>query len=535
MTHTLFAYPGGEEEYPSGEALSFQRVFGSLPELYLVLSTDLYILAVNDAYLKATLTTRENIVGKHVFEAFPDNPDVPDANGVANLNSSLQQVLSTGQPHEMPVQQYDVPRPPELGGGFETRYWLPLNTPVLDEEGQVLYIVHQVTNVTEQVAERQKGDQNEVLLQGLAHTSPVALWMTDTVGAVTYVNQTWIDWTGREIEEHLGQGWALSILEEDREQAIGKLLGSARTRANYQADFRIIHADGTVHWCSAEGVPRYLSDGTFVGYVGSCSDITRRKLSEEQLQQVSAELTAANRELLFVNQQLSYTNADLDNFIYTASHDLKAPIANIEGLLHLITDDFSNGNFDLSNTQHVLSLMQRAVERFKKTIAHLTDVTRLQKEHAGDIAQVDISKMVHEVLLDMEQPIRISGAKVETDLNRCGAIAFSYKNLRSIVYNLISNAVKYRAPERPPLVRVSCHEEPAHMVLVVKDNGLGMSDKQQEQLFSMFRRFHDHVEGSGIGLFMVKRIVENAGGKIAVTSAIGEGTTFTIYLKRQEI
>ncbi len=505
-----------------------------MPELYLILSTKLFILAVSDAYLEATLTTRGNIVGKHVFQAFPDNPDVPDANAVANLNSSLQQVLSTGRPHEMPVQHYDVPRPNELGGGFETRYWLPLNTPVLDQEGHVLYIVHRVTNVTQQVTERQKGDQNEVLLQGLAHTSPVALWMTSTVGAVTYVNQTWIDWTGRKFEDHLGQGWALFVLEEDRERVLSELHQSARNRANYQADFRILHADGTVHWCSAEGVPRYSGNGTFVGYVGSCSDITRRKQFEEQLQHVTAELAAANRSLLLANQQLAHSNADLDNFIYTASHDLKAPIANIEGLLHLLVDDLGNGNLNLSSTQQILSLMQGAVNRFRKTITHLTDVSKLQNEHTGEISQVDIAKVVHEVLLDMEQPIRTSGAKVETDLDGCGTIAFSSKNLRSIVYNLISNAVKYRHPERPPMVRVSCREEGAHTVFAGQDNGLGISAEQQGQLFGMFRRLHDHVEGSGIGLFMVKRIVENAGGSIAVQSVLGKGTTFTVYLRRQE-
>jgi signal transduction histidine kinase len=105
---------------------------------------------------------------------------------------------------------------------------------------------------------------------------------------------------------------------------------------------------------------------------------------------------------------------------------------------------------------------------------------------------------------------------------------FSMKHLRSIVYNLLSNAVKYRDPARPPLVQVRATDTTAHVVLEVQDNGLGLSEEQQSQLFAMFRRLHDHVEGSGVGLYMLKRIMENAGGTIAVQSQPGVGTTFTV-------
>ncbi len=125
-----------------------------------------------------------------------------------------------------------------------------------------------------------------------------------------------------------------------------------------------------------------------------------------------------------------------------------------------------------------------------------------------------------------------SGAQLAVDLSGCPAIHFSEKNLRSVVYNLISNALKYRSPERVPLVRIGCESTPTDQVLTVGDNGLGMEPGRLNQLFTMFKRFHDHVEGSGIGLYMIKKMVENAGGKIEVESQVGVGSTFRVYFTR---
>ncbi len=131
------------------EAIDFRRLFEKAPGCFLVLAPSLRIVAVSDAYLEATMTTRAALVGQLLFEAFPDNPDDPAATGVANLRESLRRVASEKQPQAMAVQRYDIRRPEELGGGFETRYWSPVNTPVLDEQGALAYIVHRVDDVTE--------------------------------------------------------------------------------------------------------------------------------------------------------------------------------------------------------------------------------------------------------------------------------------------------------------------------------------------------------------------------------------------------
>ncbi|MES2464189.1 MAG: PAS domain-containing protein, partial [Armatimonadota bacterium] len=118
------------------------------PGLFLVLTPDLRIVAVTEAYLGATRTSRDQILGRNLFNVFPDNPQDPQATGVRNLSDSLARVLATGAPDQMPFQKYDISRPDTEGGGFEERHWSPINTPVLGSDGAVTYIIHRVEDVT---------------------------------------------------------------------------------------------------------------------------------------------------------------------------------------------------------------------------------------------------------------------------------------------------------------------------------------------------------------------------------------------------
>jgi len=134
----------------------FRRLFEATPGLYLVLSPELHIQAVSDAYLAATMTSRDGILHRSIFDVFPDNPDDPTATGVRNLRESLNRVIQRLVPDAMAVQKYDVQRPADAGGGFEERYWSPRNSPVLGHDGQLHYIIHQVEDVTEFVRLRNR-------------------------------------------------------------------------------------------------------------------------------------------------------------------------------------------------------------------------------------------------------------------------------------------------------------------------------------------------------------------------------------------
>ncbi|HEX5746313.1 MAG TPA: PAS domain S-box protein [Archangium sp.] len=232
--------PGG------GRAPDFRAVFEAAPVPFLVLAPDpprFTITAVSEAYLRATLTRRQDILGRALFEVFPDNPADPSATGVSNLRSSLERVLHGRAPDAMAIQKYDIPR---REGGFEERYWSPLNTPVLDEHGQVTCILHRVEDVTELVRAQQRGlertavmemeiyrraqqlqeanrqlrEANEELarqraraevseerITGVLESISDAFFAVDDQWRFTYVN--------RRAEEHFGRG---------REQLLGKVL-----------------------------------------------------------------------------------------------------------------------------------------------------------------------------------------------------------------------------------------------------------------------------------------------------------------------
>src|SRR5256712_8123725 len=145
----------------------FQALFESEPGLYLVLTPALTIVAVSAAYLKATMTKREEILGRGLFEVFPDNPDDPTATGVRNLKASLDRVLTHRVPDTMAVQKYDIRRPESEGGGFEERYWSPVNSPVMGADGNVAYLIHRVEDVTEFIRLKQEGSEQHRIIERL--------------------------------------------------------------------------------------------------------------------------------------------------------------------------------------------------------------------------------------------------------------------------------------------------------------------------------------------------------------------------------
>ena len=217
--------------------------------------------------------------------------------------------------------------------------------------------------------------------------------------------------------------------------------------------------------------------------------------------------------------------------MYAASHDLKQPVNNIDGLLTALLDELPAERS--RPVQDILRLMSGSVERFQRTIDQLTDISKLQRQHATT-EPLPVAGVVRGVALDLAPLVQRAGAELSLlGLEDCPPVLCSEKSLRGIVYNLLSNALKYRAPERPVQVRLRAGPAPGNRVrLSVEDNGLGMSSKGRQKLFGLFERLHNHVEGSGIGLFMVKKMVENAGGSVEVESELDVGSTFSVYLPR---
>lgn len=241
----------------------------------------------------------------------------------------------------------------------------------------------------------------------------------------------------------------------------------------------------------------------------------------------------AEKQLISKNYELVKKNADLDDFVYYASRDLKGPVLNVTGLVEAIREELPPGNQELN---HLFARLDDSVSSIHRKLNNLAEVSRIQRPIAEEHLQmVSFAQVLEQVKERIAEPLRLSEAQLETNFSAAPEVFFSRDNLYSLLVNLLSNSIKYRDSERPLQISLSTSLQEHYVVLKVQDNGIGIDLNQYGQhLFSMFRRFHDHVEGSGVGLYIIKRIMDNSRGKVEVESVLREGTTFLLYFVRHD-
>lgn len=236
-------------------------------------------------------------------------------------------------------------------------------------------------------------------------------------------------------------------------------------------------------------------------------------------------LQISRKELKAKNRGLVETNKKLDSFIYASSHDLKSPISNLEGLLQIFT--IRNEVKDPEQLS-LLDKMKTSVDKLKLTIANIENLIRLDRESTTDVVENDFQELLDQILEENEMSFLTEPSEITTDF-QVKSIPYSKLALKSVMYNLVSNAIKYQSPKRKLHLKLSTYTQDGRVVLEVADNGLGIDmERHGDKLFVMFKRFHQHNTGSGLGLYAVKQMVEKNGGKITVESEVDKGTTFYI-------
>jgi PAS domain S-box-containing protein len=370
----------------------------------------------------------------------------------------------------------------------------------------------------------------DIYSQFINQVTDYAIFATDNDGIITFWNEGAHRLKGYTEDEIIGQFFGILFTEEDRARGLPhEELRVAREKGVYEGEGPRRKKDGSLFHAKVSLTAIFGPDGKQLGFTKVTGDITKKKELEEEIKR-------RNEDLIQQKAELEKTNIDLDNFIYTASHDLKAPIANIEGLIEMLKQDLTTKKLLDESSTTLLQHVTISVERFKKTIMDLTEVSKIQKDfkESQKKESINVERIYEEVMSDSGFMFYESPCEVTTDF-KVKEILFSRKNFRSILYNLLSNSFKYQSPSRPCKIAVKTYEEGDHVLLCVKDNGLGLSDKNLSHLYTMFKRFHDHVEGTGIGLYIVKRIVENEGGRIEVVTKENDGTEFKIYFKKEEV
>ncbi|RPD49589.1 PAS domain-containing protein [Hymenobacter sediminis] len=473
---------------------------------------------VNAAY-QAFFPGRE-FIGRPVAEVLPETVD----SGVVGLLDHVYQTGETYYGYELPLLIAQPDGPPK-------QMYFTFTYQAYRENGQIVGISTFAYNVAAQVLVRQQQQEQQQKLHALFEQAPVGIAIQTGPNLVyEYTNAAYQrlvpnrQLLGRPFFEVFSEMAGTNV-----ETLLRHVYETGETQQEQNLLIPVARADG-----SSELDDRYFTlvyqaqrdeHGHVNGVLAFVVEVTEQVHAGQREEESRQELKQAN-------EQLRRTNVDLDNFIYTASHDLKQPIANIEGLLHALQYALPPEG-RVGEVPTMLDLMQAAIERFGRTIAHLTDISRLQQEHNQPSSLVLLARVVHEVKLDLAPLQEKTQAQVDIHIPADVTLRFSEKNLRSVVYNLLSNALKYHHPDRAPVVTITHTLLAAEHLLEVRDNGLGLDVAQdQGKLFGMFQRLHPHIEGSGVGLYMVKKIVENAGGRIEVESELHQGSSFRVYFPR---
>ncbi|HMH33181.1 MAG TPA: PAS domain S-box protein [Puia sp.] len=380
--------------------------------------------------------------------------------------------------------------------------WVRLEGKVYyDSSGNAIRILGTLLDITEQKKAKEALADSELLLRNITTAAPTGLWMSDEKGAIHYVNQTWIDWTGIPFEKNMGAGWMDSIVPEDRERTGAKFLNDLTRRSLYEVEFRIIHSDGTMHWCAANGSPQYRHDGSFSGYIGACVDITEQKYLQQQK----------------------------DNFIGIASHELKTPVTSIKAYTQVLERMMMKKG--ATTEADMMRRMDGQINRLTSLIGDLLDVTKINsgKLQFND-KEFDFIEYVKALIEDLQHTT--PKHEIVANLEPTGFVYGDRERIGQVITNLITNAIKYS----PNADKIIVHSESKNneVTLCVEDFGIGIPKGSLDRVFEQFYRVSGHLQhtfpGLGLGLYISSEIIKREGGRIWVTSTEGQGSTFCFAL-----
>ncbi|RZL04381.1 MAG: response regulator [Rubrivivax sp.] len=460
--------------------LDFHLLFESVPGLYLVLSPDLIIAAVSNDYLLATKTERAKIIGRPLFEVFPDNPDDEAASGVSNLRASLQRVLASREADWMPLQKYDIRRPDSEGGGFEERYWSCLNSPVLDARGDLRLIAHRAEDVTEFMHLRQRGAEQDKVAQELRGA-------VERAEAEVYVRAQQV------------------ARANDQLQARNNALHESETRLRRLAsELEVVNAEMTEKNQMLEESSRMKSEflsnmshelrtplNAIIGFSELLKDGLVGPLAARQRDYMGHIFEGGQHLLALINDILDMSKVDAGKV------ELQFEAVDVNAML----DDGLRVVEDKAHTKHLqmsssLSLPMGDVmvdaRRFKQILYNLLSNAVKFTPEGGQV------KLQAQRVNRQHAASRVPGFEVG------------------------------RRTTLPP------GEGDEFLEISVTDSGIGMRPQDLKQLFTPFTQINHPanrgIEGTGLGLAMVLRLAELHGGAVAVSSEPDHGTCFSVWL-----
>lgn len=276
----------------------------------------------------------------------------------------------------------------------------------------------------------------------------------------------------------------------------------------YQNEVRLKTKDGSYRWFQDTGIAKTDTDGRLQVVIGAIIDIHDRKMAEEKI--------------LFQNELLAKANKELDHFVYSVSHDLRAPLSSILGLTHI----YSLAGDQAERDKIVTMVNDRAqvLDRFIREVLDYSRNTRLELH----MQPVILAEVIHELLKGLDHMDGIESVNIEMDVPEDVSIVTDRERIKVVLSNLLANAVHYRDPSKKSFIRILGSVSDGALYMEIQDNGIGIRKEHQERIFEMFYKAHDRSEGTGLGLYIVMETIQRLKGTIHVRSEYTEGTTFML-------
>jgi|GEM_PF-2746445 len=383
--------------------------------------------------------------------------------------------------------------------------WVNVNVSLLrNEQDEPLYFVSQVNDITEQV-------ESELKFQNLVEKSLVSVYIIQD-GKFVYANPTLLEEVGYSEEELFEKNIVDFVYEEDRAFVIrnmdARLQGKLET-AHYEV--RIQRKNGMIIWAEFYATATVFRGGKAV--IGTIINITGRKQLELERQTIIEELLQRNR--------------DLEQFNQILSHNVRAPLATILGLSDLMRHTVSE-----EENKFIIKGIETSSKQLDIVINDLNDILHARSGLSEAKTMVKLEEILEEIKNLLRQMIKDSQAVIVHDFSAVNEIESVRSFIHSIFFNLVANSIKYAKKEVAPQIRIRSEKQNGHILLEFSDNGIGFDmERYKDQVFVLYKRFHQNIEGRGLGLFMVKTQVEALKGTIEVFSKVGEGTRFLITFK----
>ncbi|MFH7030686.1 MAG: PAS domain S-box protein [Heteroscytonema crispum UTEX LB 1556] len=386
-------------------------------------------------------------------------------------------------------------------------------------------------NISDRKLAEQALRESERRWSTLAKMSPVGIFRTDTNGDCLYVNERWCEIAGLTLQQAQGKNWRQAVHPDDLAVIDAEVAkGIENNNQCFKCEFRLQHSNGKTNWVFCQAVPEKEADGKIVSYIGTVTDISDRKLAEITLQQRTEELTRLNTILAQTTGLLQKRNQELDQFAYVASHDLKAPLRAISSLSAWIEEDL--GELLPKENQQQMRLLRGRVNRMEALINGLLEYSRVGRINT-EASTVNVGALLKDIIDSLDPP---STFTIEVE-PKMPTLLTKRIPLQQVFANLISNAIKHH--KRPDgYVKISVQDQGKYYEFAVTDDGPGIAPEYHKKVFVIFQTLEarDSHENTGIGLAIVKKIVEIEGGAIALESQIGAGSTFRFtWLKSADV